>query len=59
MPVDSAYKTQEMPPFAKKGEYIKVRVNVLATMTKEEFEKQKQEETKMETENKLKPLKIT
>ncbi len=50
MPVDSAYKNQDLPPFAKSGEFIKISVSVLSTMTKEEFEKKRQEEMKMETE---------
>jgi FKBP-type peptidyl-prolyl cis-trans isomerase len=49
MPVDSAYQNQEMPPFAKTGEYIKIRVNVLSLMAKEDFEKKKQNE--MNTQN--------
>jgi FKBP-type peptidyl-prolyl cis-trans isomerase FkpA len=50
MPADSAYRDQEMPPFAKPGEFVKIHVNVLSMMTKEEFEKKKTEEMKSQME---------
>lgn len=50
MPADSAYKDQDMPPFAKQGEFVKIHVKVLSMMTKEEFEKKKTEEAKMQSE---------
>ncbi|MBA2406590.1 MAG: FKBP-type peptidyl-prolyl cis-trans isomerase [Chitinophagales bacterium] len=50
MPVDSAYQNQEMPAFAKNGEYIKIRVNVLSLMTKEDFENKKQTEMNVQNE---------
>lgn len=50
MPADSAYRNQEMPPFAKPGEYVKIHVNVLSMMTKEDFEKKKSEEMKSQME---------
>lgn len=50
MPVDSTYKNQELPPFAKSGEFIKISVNVLSIMTKEDFEKKRAEEMKMESQ---------
>ncbi|MGB3074518.1 MAG: FKBP-type peptidyl-prolyl cis-trans isomerase [Chitinophagales bacterium] len=50
MQSDSAYKGQEMPPFAKPGEFVKIHVNVLSMMTQAEFEKKKAEETKVQSE---------
>jgi FKBP-type peptidyl-prolyl cis-trans isomerase len=50
MPVDSAFKNQELPPFAKKGEYVKVGVSVLSRMSKETYERKKAEEAKKQTE---------
>lgn len=50
MPADSAYRNQEMPPFAKPGEFVKIHVKVLSMMTKEEFEKKKAEEMKIQME---------
>src|SRR5215831_4562170 len=51
MSTDSAYKNQaEMPPFAKKGQFIKISVNVLSAMSKEEYEKKQKEEAAMQTE---------
>jgi FKBP-type peptidyl-prolyl cis-trans isomerase len=50
MPADSAYKNQDMPSFAKPGGFIKIRVNVLSLMTKEDFERKKEEEIKVQTE---------
>ncbi len=50
MPADSAYRDQEMPPFAKPGEFVKIHVNVLSMMTKEEFEKKKAEDMKSQME---------
>ncbi|MEP7128320.1 MAG: FKBP-type peptidyl-prolyl cis-trans isomerase [Chitinophagales bacterium] len=50
MQSDSAYKGQEMPPFAKPGEFVKIHVNVLSMMTQEEFEKKKAEETQVQSE---------
>src|SRR5436190_17606645 len=44
MPEDSTFKNQQPPPFAKKGEYIKITVSVLSVMTKEQYDKQKAEE---------------
>jgi len=56
MPVDSAFKGQQMPPFAKKGEYIKVGVNVLSLMSKEEYEAKQAADAKMETEQESKTI---
>ncbi|HYV90440.1 MAG TPA: FKBP-type peptidyl-prolyl cis-trans isomerase [Chitinophagales bacterium] len=56
MPEDSAYKNQQPPPFAKKGEYIKIKVSVLSVMTKEQYDKQKAEESKMQTEQEAKTI---
>jgi FKBP-type peptidyl-prolyl cis-trans isomerase len=39
-----------MPAFAKNGEYIKIRVNVLSLMTKEDFENKKQTEMNVQNE---------
>jgi len=50
MPTDSAYRDQEMPPFAKSGEFVKIHVKVLSMMTKEDFEKKKGEEMKIQNE---------
>lgn len=50
MQSDSAYKGQEMPPFAKPGEFVKIHVNVLSMMTKVEFDKKKAEETREQSE---------
>lgn len=49
MPADSAYKNQEMPPFAKAGEFVKIQVNVLSMMTKEDYDKKKAEEMSVQT----------
>ena len=46
IPEDSIYKNQEMPPFARKGEFLKVHVKVLSVMTKKEYEKKRDEEMK-------------
>ena len=50
MPADSAYKHQDFPSFAKPGDFVKVKISVLSLMTKEAFEKKKQEEMKMQTQ---------
>lgn len=50
MQSDSAYKGQEMPPFAKPGEFVKIHVNVLSMMTKDEYDRKKAEETKAQSE---------
>ena len=49
MPVDSAFKSQPMPPFVKKGEFFKIGVTVLSVMNKEQYEKQKAEEAQMQS----------
>jgi FKBP-type peptidyl-prolyl cis-trans isomerase FkpA len=49
IPEDSIYKNQEMPPFARKGEFLKVHVKVLFVMTKEEYEKKRDEEMKTQS----------
>lgn len=56
MPVDSAFKNQELPPFAKKGEYIKVGVSVLSLMNKQDYEHKKAEEAKMQTDQEAKTI---
>ncbi|MBA3647594.1 MAG: FKBP-type peptidyl-prolyl cis-trans isomerase [Chitinophagales bacterium] len=57
MSTDSAYKNQdEMPPFAKKGQYIKISVNVLSLMGKEEYDKKQKEEAAMQTELEVKTI---
>src|SRR5437868_5978654 len=54
MPVDSAFKTQELPPFAKKGEFIKIKVSILSVLSKEDFDKQKAQEAQMQTQMEIK-----
>jgi len=56
MPEDSAFKNQQPPAFAKKGEYIKIVVSVLSVMTKEQADKQKAEEAQMETQQESKTI---
>lgn len=46
MPADSAFKNQPYPPFAKKGDFIKIGVNVLSIMSKEEYDAKKLAESK-------------
>lgn len=55
MSADSVYKGQPMPHFAKPGDFIKLSVNVVSVMSKEDFEKaQKEEEMKQnETDAKI------
>jgi len=43
MSVDSVYKNQPMPNFCKSGEFIKLAVNVVSVLPKEEYEKQQNE----------------
>jgi FKBP-type peptidyl-prolyl cis-trans isomerase len=38
MPADSAYKTSPWPPFAKKGDFIRIYISVIEVMTKEEYD---------------------
>ncbi|MEO5674510.1 MAG: FKBP-type peptidyl-prolyl cis-trans isomerase, partial [Chitinophagales bacterium] len=49
MPADSAFKHQDFPPFAKRGDYIKIGVKILSVMSKEEYEQKKNEEAKQQT----------
>jgi len=56
MPVDSAFKDQQFPPFAKKGEFIKVGISVLGVMTKEQYDHKKAEEAKMQTDQESKTI---
>ncbi|MCS6916295.1 MAG: FKBP-type peptidyl-prolyl cis-trans isomerase [Chitinophagales bacterium] len=45
LPTDSVFKSQnEWPPFARSGEFIKVKVKVIDVTSKEEFERRRAEE---------------
>jgi FKBP-type peptidyl-prolyl cis-trans isomerase FkpA len=50
MPADSAFKNQPYPPFAKKGDYIKIGVSVLSIMSKEQYDNKKLAEAKLQTD---------
>jgi len=56
MPVDSAFKGQEFPPFAKKGEYIRVGVSVLSLMSKEDYERKKADDAKKQVDQESKTI---
>jgi FKBP-type peptidyl-prolyl cis-trans isomerase FkpA len=50
MPADSAYKNSPWPPFAKKGEFIKITVAIVSTMTKADYDSQKMAEAQKQTD---------
>ncbi|MCY7409719.1 MAG: FKBP-type peptidyl-prolyl cis-trans isomerase [Chitinophagales bacterium] len=56
MPADSAFKTQEYPPFAKPGDFIKISVAVLSVMSKEEYEAKQSAEAKSQTDMESKTI---
>lgn len=56
MPADSAFKNQEYPPFAKKGDFIKIAVSVLSVMSKEDYDKKKADEAKSQTDMESKTI---
>jgi FKBP-type peptidyl-prolyl cis-trans isomerase len=56
MPVDSAFKGQPLPAFAKTGEYIRIGVSAISVMSKEEYERKRAEDAKMQTEQEAKTI---
>ena len=56
MPVDSAFKGQPMPQFARSGEYIKIGVSAISVMSKEDYERKKAEDAKMQTDQEAKTI---